>query len=297
MSTKQSPCSFLANKADSPVLIFNSKYIIRRLNQFPPSNILESCWIVLWPFMNMGCIFPKKLLRGSIHCQELENIWHRIPVYSCTSLVIPLFDYCDTVYGILPTADANPLQILQNKACQIILCRNRFAHSEDTHRDLSLPYLKDRRELHLACIMFKTVNNLTPKYLTDLLTPVSLHGHGTRGAEELLLELPLLRSQKGQYAFSFTGPSLWNRLPADIRSTKGDSKNAFRNAVIRWQKDRVWPTSQLFPSQGRFITCSGKGYRLNVWFFLIFLILFYFIFFSRKLTTYITQHFSWLIGI
>ena len=58
------------------------------------------------------------------------------------SLVIPLFDYCDTVYGILPTSDANHLQILQNKACRIILCRNRFAHSEDTHRDLSLPYLR-----------------------------------------------------------------------------------------------------------------------------------------------------------
>ncbi len=62
---------------------------------------------------------------------------------------------------------------------------------------------------------------------------------GTQGAETFLMELPLCRTVKGQGAFSFAGPKLWNSLPSDVRILATSSKNVFRKAVIGWQQSNV----------------------------------------------------------
>ncbi len=157
------------------------------------------------------------------------------------SLVVSLFDYCDTVYMTMNSRDLQHLQVLQNKACRIILCRNRFSHSFDLHQELNLPFLSQRRDLHLLVMMHKSINNQAPSYLARSITPVSERqtDHGTRGAETFLMELPLCRTVKGQGAFSFAGPRLWNSLPPEIRLLASCSKNVFQNAVIGWQKSNM----------------------------------------------------------
>ena len=57
------------------------------------------------------------------------------------SLVVSLFDYCDTVYQVMLAKDLAHLQVLQNKACRIILKQNRFSHATDLHCTLDLPFL------------------------------------------------------------------------------------------------------------------------------------------------------------
>ncbi len=153
------------------------------------------------------------------------------------SLVVSLFDYCDTVYQIMLAKDLAHLQVLQNKACRIILQQNRFSHASDLHCDLKLPYLSQRRELHTLVIMYKIVSNTAPPYLTRMIKPIEDRPAptATRGAETYLLELPLFRTNKGQGAFSFLGPRYWNSLPQEIRMLVEKNKNIFRDAVIEWQ--------------------------------------------------------------
>ena len=121
-------------------------------------------------------------------------------------------------------------------------------HNECTvcHISLSLSLslstaLSQRRELHLLVMMHKAINNQAPSYLTRCITPVSdrLVERGTQGAETFLMELPLCRTVKGQGAFSFAGPKLWNSLPPDIRILAACSKNVFQNAVIGWQRSNM----------------------------------------------------------
>ena len=155
------------------------------------------------------------------------------------SLVVSLFDYCDTVYQTMLAKDLAHLQVLQNKACRIVLKQNRFSHAADLHNELKLPYLSQRRELHTLVIMYKIVNNTAPPYLTKMVKPVEDRPAPTRGAETHLLELPLFRTNKGQGAFSFIGPRAWNTLPQELRKLAEKSKTVFRNAVIEWQHTRA----------------------------------------------------------
>ena len=109
------------------------------------------------------------------------------------SLVVSLFDYCDTVYQVMMAKDLAHLQVLQNKACRIILKQNRFSHAADLHHELKLPYLSQRRELHTLVIMYKIINNTAPPYLSRMIKRIEDRPAliTTRGADTFLLELPL----------------------------------------------------------------------------------------------------------
>ncbi len=73
------------------------------------------------------------------------------------SLIVSLFDYCDTVYLGMSQRDLNHLQILQNKACRVILKRGRFSNSLELHHELHIPLLSQRRELHLLVMVHKSL--------------------------------------------------------------------------------------------------------------------------------------------
>ena len=153
------------------------------------------------------------------------------------SLIVSLFDYCDTVYQVMLAKDLAHLQVLQNKACRIILKQNRFSHAADLHSTLDLPFLSQRRELHTLVMIHKILNDKAPPYLTRMVKPVEQRPAqtATRGADTFLLELPLFRTNKGQGAFSFLGPRMWNSLPQEIRMLAEQSENIFKKAVIQWQ--------------------------------------------------------------
>ena len=105
----------------------------------------------------------------------------------------------------------------------MILEQSRFSHAEDVHQELELPLLAARRELHIIMIMYKVINESTPRYLSDLFHLVSVYGVNKRGSDQFFFELPLMGTQKGQYAFSFMGASAWNQLPSYIRELATES--------------------------------------------------------------------------
>ena len=154
------------------------------------------------------------------------------------SLLVSLFDYCDTVYQIMLSKDLAHLQVLQNKACRIILKQNRFSHSVDLHCTLDLPFLSRRRELHTLVMMCEVLNNKASPYLTSMVKPIDQRpaDTATRGAGTYLLELPLFHTTKSQGAFSFLSPKTWNSLPQDVRMLAEQSKDTFQRAVIQWQR-------------------------------------------------------------
>ena len=58
----------------------------------------------------------------------------------------------------------------------------------------------------------------SPVYLADMVEPTSARStRRLRSTDSGLYDVPRLRTKFGERAFSFSGPSAWNALPADIR--------------------------------------------------------------------------------
>ena len=68
-------------------------------------------------------------------------------------------------------------------------------------------------------IVFRSLHELTPAYLTSLITPYVLH-RALRSADRALLTVPHHNVEHyGHRSFSRAGPTLWNALPEDLRLT------------------------------------------------------------------------------
>ena len=64
------------------------------------------------------------------------------------------------------------------------------------------------------------IYNLTPDYLSELLTPLSeIHSLNLRSSENGLLHIPLSRTTIFDNSFTCSAPKLWNALPQTVRAS------------------------------------------------------------------------------
>ena len=81
-----------------------------------------------------------------------------------------------------------------------------------------------------SVLVYKALNNLTPAYISDLLTPISQsHNRTLKSTTSGSLAVP--RSKKAMYdgSFSSSAPWLWNTLPESVK--KSASLKDFKRCV------------------------------------------------------------------
>ena len=99
----------------------------------------------------------------------------RLTLYN--SLILPLFDYADTVWG-----DKNNevlmhnLQVLQNNAARIILDLPNYFSGTQAFARLNWIHLAKRRRQHRCTAVYKCVNKLT-NFSFDLVRNMEIHSH------------------------------------------------------------------------------------------------------------------------
>ena len=117
-------------------------------------------------------------------------------------LIEPHFDYCSVVWDGLSQQLCEKLQKLQNRAARVITKSSYNTNSSYLLNSLSWDNLSVRRTKQKANLMYKCVNKRKPR--TDYL----------------------------KRNFSYSGASLWNDLPEDIRTTK--SLRNFKRRIDKW---------------------------------------------------------------
>ncbi len=71
--------------------------------------------------------------------------------------------------------------------------------------------------VNVKCFVFKSLNGVAPKYLSDLIKPYAPL-RALRSADHLLLAVPRAKlKSRGDRAFAVAAPKLWNSLPLYIR--------------------------------------------------------------------------------
>ena len=139
-------------------------------------------------------------------------------VYNYT-LIEPILCYTETVWGELSATSSKTLQRLQNRAGRIVL---RRGSSKDTFNVLGWAEPETKWKRHKCTLVYKCLNNLVPKYLSDYFTRnYNVHSYNTRRRTDLHLPKPKLSLVKR--TFRYSGSALFNLLSRSIQNAESIS--------------------------------------------------------------------------
>ena len=202
------------NISESPNIVIDGKPVKQ-------VTVTKSLGVEIDKHLNWGNhinAISKKIASG---IGAMKRIRHLVPreillnVYN--SLVQPYFDYCSAVWGNCGSGLSEKLQKLQNRAARIITFSNYDAPAEPLRCFLNWKTLDVQRSIDKSILMFKSLHNLAPKYLTSKFVHRSdITSYSVRNAESKLA-VPLPRTEFGKRSFRYSGAVLWNSLPSDIR--------------------------------------------------------------------------------
>ena len=128
---------------------------------------------------------------------------------------------------------------VQNCAARLVVRAPPLVYITPILRHLHWLPVRARISYQTACLCFTAINSSTPAYLSDLLHLYSPFRSLRSSADTRLLKIPLCEcKKKGDRAFSYFGPSVWNSLPLHIRNatTIDCFKSALKTYLLHLQE-------------------------------------------------------------
>ena len=133
------------------------------------------------------------------------------------SFVTSRLDYCNCLYAGVPLYLLERLQKIQNKAARLVLRKDRKHDSKELLRLLHWLPVQKRVDFKIACLVFKSLNNLSPSYIQDLIE-IYKPTRTLRSSASISLKAPIPPNAFVGRAFSFNAPKIWNNLSHGTRS-------------------------------------------------------------------------------
>jgi hypothetical protein len=150
-------------------------------------------------------------LRRCLDSKAAEQIIH--------SFVTSRLDMGNSLLVGLPQKQIHRLQLLQNTAARIVTLSKKSCHITPILKDLHWLPVSYRIMYKIALIVYKSMNDSAPSYISDLLqlyVPI----RNLRSIDKLLLRVPRSYHTWGDRSFAVAAPRLWNSLPLHIRASK-----------------------------------------------------------------------------
>jgi len=138
-------------------------------------------------------------------------------------------DFMNCLLFRTPKTHLDKLQRVQNAAARMLTGTKKREHITPVLKELHWLPIMQRIDYKILLFTYKALKGLAPKYLSDMIKPVS-HSRTLRSSSKLLLEVP--RSQSATYGdrgFSIAAPVLWNNLSEDIK--RSDSVDIFKKRL------------------------------------------------------------------
>ncbi len=151
--------------------------------------VISSCFFQLRLLSKMKSFLSLKTLEIAIH-----------------ALITTRLDYCNSLYLGISKSSIARLQLVQNAAARFLKGQRKFDHVTPILKSLHWLPVHHRIEFKILLFVFKSINNLAPSYLSDLLYPYNPTGN-LRCGDQRLVSVPRSRLKyRGDRAFAVAGP-------------------------------------------------------------------------------------------
>ena len=168
----------------------------------------------------------KKRLAGLL---KLRNC---VPFPQLRMISQGLFDsvmvYCLPLYGGCGKGDLEALQVLQNKAAQIVTRSPPRSRRIPMFEKLDWLSVNQLIAYHTLIQIFKIRHSRQPEYLYEIVGRENRNGHIIVSNTDLSL---------AKNSFTFRGPELWNSLPVNIRNS--EKIRVFKKTCRTWIKKTI----------------------------------------------------------
>ena len=133
--------------------------------------------------------------------------------------VLPIFDYCSTVWGSSSVGNFSRLQRLQKMAARIILNASFENRSSELFKALNWKSIDVLLRSKRLCMVYKALNGLTPQYITDMFRfSAEVHQRALRSTSNNNIFLTGGRTEYHNRKFSCIAAKEWNQLPNECKS-------------------------------------------------------------------------------
>ena len=160
----------------------------------------------------------------------LNKLKFLVPYKTRNTIVIGIFNsiliYCLPLYGGCNKGHIKDLQVLQNKAGQIVAHKPPHTHRNSLYDQLGWLTVTQLIIYHTALLIFKIRKSAEPEYLAKIL------GKDGRTGKIMIQNI---RIGLVQDSFCFRGSASWNSLPESLRKMEkiGPFKTALKDWVLK----------------------------------------------------------------
>jgi len=135
------------------------------------------------------------------------------------------------LYGV-SQSNIDRLQHVQNVLARVVVQAPSTISSMDIRRELHWLLVYHRISYKLSLLTWKALHTAKPSYLSELISPYT-PTHTLRSVNTGLLVQPTgVTSYFASCSFSVSSPSVWNSLPAHVRSI--DNLSTFKDQMQRF---------------------------------------------------------------
>lgn len=189
-------------------------------------GVLLDCWLEGHSQINSVC----KKVYGSLYSlyKTAGSLDQQSKKILIQTLIFPIFDYCNIIFGGAKKALCGRLQKAQNACVRFVVSVPRFEHVSPARLQLEWLSIAEREQLAVVLLVYKVMSYQQPIYLYELFNRMgSGHTHDTRNNMQLIV--PRHRSDALRRSISVRGARIWNGLPDAVRCSA--TLSAFRNGA------------------------------------------------------------------
>ena len=135
--------------------------------------------------------------------------------------ILPMFDYGCLVWGKGTNSYVNKIINLQKRIAKIILGKSKRAPSTDLFKELKWLKFSDRCKYHSAVLVYKTLNNMAPSYMSEIVSFSENNLYMLRSVtnKDIVLQTRP-RTNYMKSSFTYYSRNVWNIIPLEIRESK-----------------------------------------------------------------------------
>ena len=127
----------------------------------------------------------------------------------------------------------NQYLYLKKKALRTITFSEYDSPSSPLFKSLQVIKFHDLVTFHIATFMYKFHNQLLPTAFYSFFTKVTnIHNYNTRLAAKQSYYLPSVRTNYGKFNIRFQGPSIWNSIDKDIKSSSKATSSSIYTKIL-----------------------------------------------------------------